>query len=110
MGWRIHPDPAGQPARTRWQVLARAQGQALIAFRPETGRTHQIRVHANLLGPGASILGDPVYGVAHPAGMMLHARVIAFPVPPVGERVQAVAPVPERFRAFGFDWDGLAAA
>jgi tRNA pseudouridine32 synthase/23S rRNA pseudouridine746 synthase len=106
-GWRMQVDPDGQPARTRWQVLARAGGQALIAFRPETGRTHQIRVHATLLGDGAAIVGDPVYGRGDPGGMLLHARALAFPAPPMGERTEVVAPVPSRFRAFAFDWERL---
>jgi tRNA pseudouridine32 synthase/23S rRNA pseudouridine746 synthase len=96
------PDKAGKPAITNWQVIGRRDNHALIAFRPETGRTHQLRVHTTLLSPGAAIVGDPVYGKAHPAGMMLHARSLIFPDPESGERKTAEAPCPGRFRAFGF--------
>ena len=60
-GWRIVPDAKGKPARTRWARLAVQGDRALIAFLPETGRTHQIRVHA-AAGLGAAIVGDAVYG------------------------------------------------
>lgn len=99
-GWRIVPDPAGRAARTDWTLLAVDDGRALIAFRPATGRTHQLRVHA-ASGLGHAIVGDPVYGAADRAGMMLHARRIVLPragKPPV----DATAPWPERFVAAGF--------
>ncbi len=101
-GWRIIPDPKGKPARTSWEILARQGPLALAAFRPETGRTHQIRVHATLLAPGCTIVGDPVYGSAHAAGMMLHARSLAFPDPETGQQEAAEAPCPDRFRILEF--------
>jgi len=72
------PDPKGEPARTRWQVLERfdlgvagsrkpeagspaaSTSAALIAAFPETGRTHQVRVH--LAAIGLPLLGDARYG------------------------------------------------
>lgn len=101
-GWRIEPNAEGKPARTAWRVLERRDGSALIEFRPETGRTHQIRVHATLLAPGAAIVGDPVYGIANVAGMMLHARDLKFPEPGSAERNHAVAPFPARFGVLGY--------
>jgi tRNA pseudouridine32 synthase / 23S rRNA pseudouridine746 synthase len=106
-GWRMHPDRSGQSARTHWQVLGRNGGDALIAFRPETGRTHQIRVHATLLAQGAAIRGDSVYGRPEPAGLLLHARGLGFPAPGSRESVWVEAPVPDRFRMTGFDWAGF---
>ena len=53
-------DPRGEPARTRWRVLERFAGAALISARPETGRTHQVRVHLRELG--CPLLGDSRYG------------------------------------------------
>ncbi|MGL6042771.1 MAG: RNA pseudouridine synthase, partial [Sandaracinobacteroides sp.] len=109
-GWRMHADPAGQDARTGWAVLDRSGGLALVAFRPETGRTHQIRVHATLMGRGASIVGDTVYGAPNPGGLMLHARALGFPAPPTSAPAYVVAPVPERFKTYSFDWKKLADA
>ncbi len=89
-GWRIEVRPEGKPAVTHWRVLGRSQGEgqgrAWIEFRPETGRTHQVRVHAALLG--CPIVGDVQYGAAD-AGLPLHllARALTLPLyldrPPV---------------------------
>jgi tRNA pseudouridine32 synthase / 23S rRNA pseudouridine746 synthase len=97
-GWRMVVDPAGQRAATRWRRIGSAGAFALVEFRPETGRTHQIRVHAAQLGNGTALVGDPVYGKAGAGGLMLHAGVLAFAEPQTGERVEVVAPLPARFR------------
>ncbi len=73
-GWRMIVDRRGKRAVTHWQVIDRAA--RLVAFRPETGRTHQLRVHAAALGH--AILGDPVYGSGG-GPMRLHARGITLP-------------------------------
>lgn len=97
-GWRIVVDPKGRAARTRWQVLDRQPGKSLIAFFPETGRTHQVRVHAQHLGH--PLLGDPVYGRT-PGPMQLHARALTLPYR--AEAPLAVtAPVPDAMRSLGF--------
>jgi tRNA pseudouridine32 synthase/23S rRNA pseudouridine746 synthase len=70
-GWRIVPDPKGKRAVTHWQILAEAGGRCLVEFKPETGRTHQLRVHA-ASGLGIPIAGDPVYGTGR-GPMLLHA-------------------------------------
>jgi tRNA pseudouridine32 synthase/23S rRNA pseudouridine746 synthase len=100
-GWRMVGDPRGKPSRTHWQRLAVIGGRALIAFAPETGRTHQIRVHA-ASGVGFPIVGDPVYGQAvRGETMLLHAWRLA--VPRGGKpAIEAEAPLPERFVAAGF--------
>jgi tRNA pseudouridine32 synthase/23S rRNA pseudouridine746 synthase len=98
-GWRIIVRADGRPARTGYRVLARIGGRSLVRFRPETGRTHQVRVHATLLG--AAIVGDPVYGQGQAGGMLLHARAIGLPMEDGLLRVEA--PVPERFRRAGFE-------
>lgn len=100
--------PAGRPSRTRVKVLARACGLALVECELLTGRTHQIRLHLNVLG--APILGDPLYGGAtswldadrrsftcpHP---MLHAWKLALDHPGDGRRLEVSAPLPEAFLA-----------
>ncbi|MBX9885313.1 MAG: RNA pseudouridine synthase [Novosphingobium sp.] len=99
-GWRMTGSPKGKPARTRWELIRAEGSQALVAFYPETGRTHQIRVHA-AEGLGCAVAGDPVYGRAGQHGMLLHAAALEVPrgaKPPVS----AEAPVPARFIAAGF--------
>ncbi len=98
-GWRMTGDPGGKSARTRWEVVERVGGKAMLAFFPETGRTHQIRVHA-AEGLGLPILGDPVYGKGGPA-VMLHAAALI--VPRDGKPdIEAEAPLPARFGNIGF--------
>ncbi|MFS0770714.1 RluA family pseudouridine synthase [Sphingomonas sp. 1P08PE] len=94
-GWRIVPDPAGKKARTAWRAIGTREGRTLVEFRPATGRTHQIRVHA-ASGLGAPVVGDPVYGRAAKEGMMLHAAELVVPRPGK-EPIRAEAPLPERF-------------
>jgi tRNA pseudouridine32 synthase/23S rRNA pseudouridine746 synthase len=73
-GWRMVIDRRGKRAVTHWEVIDRAA--RLVAFRPETGRTHQLRVHAASIG--CPITGDPVYGEGK-GPMRLHARAITLP-------------------------------
>ena len=107
-GWRMTRGAEGKASRTAWSLLRVQDGRALVEFRPATGRTHQIRVHA-LEGLGIAVLGDPTYGSAHKAGMMLHAATLI--VPRAGKPdVSAQAPWPPRFVEVGFDGADPAAA
>jgi len=91
-GWRMEAHPAGDPARTAWRVLGRGGGLTFVELRPETGRTHQLRVHCALLG--APILGDALYGGG--AGPLhLLARELALPDLPL----RVTAHVPDHMRA-----------
>ncbi len=94
------PGQEGRRALTRFRTLERLGPASLVSIRPQTGRTHQIRVHFS--AAGHPVLGDRVYGDT-PSGalaaprQMLHARRLGFPHPGTGEPVAAEAPVPEDF-------------
>ncbi|EFH11904.1 RluA family pseudouridine synthase [Teichococcus cervicalis] len=92
-GWRMEAHPDGQPALTRWRVRGRGPGLAWLELRPETGRTHQLRVHC--ASQGWPILGDPFYGTKAPGGLHLLARAIELPLDPP---LSATAPVPPALR------------
>ena len=100
-GWRMIVDAKGQRAVTHWEVMGfgpgdEGGGRALVRFRPETGRTHQLRVHA-ATAIGLPIVGDPVYG-SGPRGLqtLLHAHTLS--VPREGkEPARATAPLPPHF-------------
>jgi 23S rRNA pseudouridine1911/1915/1917 synthase len=96
----------GREAHTAWRVARRyaKSARSLLEVRPETGRTHQIRVH--LASVGLPIAGDPVYGrggrdraepgLDRPA---LHARVLGLVHPKSGERLRFEAELPADFAA-----------
>jgi tRNA pseudouridine32 synthase/23S rRNA pseudouridine746 synthase len=106
-GWRMVGAPQGsrdaKAAESAWELLAEVGGRALVRFRPATGRTHQLRVHAHE-GLGHAILGDPIYGTGsnrEARRTLLHAEQLVVPrdgKPPVA----ASAPFPADFAALGF--------
>lgn len=104
-GWWMKVDPLGQPSQSRYTVLARGAGRAVLALEPLTGRTHQLRVHC--AAQGWPILGDPVYGNGRAGGprLHLHARAVTVPLYKNKEPITAEAPVPahmaEALSAFG---------
>jgi 23S rRNA pseudouridine1911/1915/1917 synthase len=96
------PDPGGEPARTRFRVVRRLRGAALVAAFPETGRTHQIRAHLAALG--LPLAGDARYGgprsLSLPDGQrlpiarpLLHAVSLSLRHP-AGNRLTVRAPQP----------------
>ena len=93
-GWRMVADPKGDQAVTHWRRIASRDGRTLVEFKPVTGRTHQLRVHAREAF-GRGIVGDRVYGV--PGGpMLLHASRLVVP----REKKAAIdvsAPLPDYF-------------
>lgn len=90
----------GKRAVTHWTVLSKHGGLALVEFRIETGRTHQIRVHAAHLGH--PIAGDNLYGDAArdrhmartPSRPLLHAVELSFPHPATRRTVTFAAEPP----------------
>ncbi len=93
-GWRMVVGVNGKSAQTNWQVIKAGGGRALVEFRPETGRTHQIRAHAaHALFP---IAGDPVYGAGggDHAPMRLHSARLVIPYAKNGAPVDVTADLP----------------
>ena len=75
----------GKPAKTRWQVLERKNGQTKVCFYPITGRTHQLRVHsAHIKGLNMPIVGDDLYG-NKARRLHLHAESLEFNHPTTGK-------------------------
>jgi tRNA pseudouridine32 synthase/23S rRNA pseudouridine746 synthase len=97
-GWRMVADAKGDAAITHWRKIQAHDGRTLVEFRPVTGRTHQLRVHAREAF-GRGIAGDRVYGV--PGGpMLLHASRLVVP----REKKAAIdvsAPLPDYFGDWG---------
>jgi len=110
---RMAVRPDGREARTSWKVLERLGPVALVELHPETGRTHQIRVH--LASIGHPIVGDSQYGGRRPPpgkaddparaalaayhGMALHARRLEFTHPANGAMIRLGASRPAPLEA-----------
>ncbi len=98
--WRCEK---GKAATTDYSVLRRLEGYSVLALKPLTGRTHQLRVHC--LSMGCPVLGDRIYGRKDnkfpDAPLMLHARSISLRLPERGEdRRTFEAPPPRSFRKY----------
>ncbi len=107
---RMRPAPGGKPARTEVELLAANPGASLLRFRPRTGRTHQIRVHA--AASGHPLCGDDLYGTLRdvPRGVsralvrelpqrpLLHAHRLLLPETEGEGALTLEAPLPEDFR------------
>lgn len=88
----------GKAARTRYCVLARTQSpdKTRVRYEPETGRTHQLRLHSEYIGH--PILGCDLYGtessfVASPR-LLLHAESLGFADPKTGKDINVFCPSP----------------
>jgi 23S rRNA pseudouridine1911/1915/1917 synthase len=99
----------GRPAITSWRVRERFNTFALLEICPQTGRTHQIRVH--LSSAGHPLLGDPLYGRRGRTGSVqdpvlrgwierlgrqaLHSHRLRFVHPRSGVSVEFISPIPQ---------------
>ncbi|MFC2011823.1 RluA family pseudouridine synthase [Chloroflexota bacterium] len=84
----------GREARTTYHVTDYPGGCTLLEVRPETGRTHQIRVH--LAAIGYPVVGDKIYGVKSPylSRQFVHASRLGFTLPSTGDYVEFTSPLP----------------
>lgn len=89
----------GKRAVTHYRVIEEFGAYSLVRFELETGRTHQIRVHAaHIHHP---IVGDSVYGGSvklYSGGQLLHACALILTHPHTGERMFFTAPLPPHFK------------
>lgn len=99
--------PDGVPAVTHYEVLRTRSGCSLVRLIPETGRTHQLRVHMAALG--CPLVGDWLYGREDPALIQrpaLHSYLLCFTHPVSGQALRFTAPLPEDMRRLA---DGIGA-
>ena len=106
VGWEMEVVDAkaekAQEAVTEWRLLATTGAHSLVEFSPKTGRTHQIRVHAQ--HAGFPLVGDPRYfaGLSdadRALPICLHAAKIVLPYQASKPPIVAEAPLPEAFAA-----------
>jgi 23S rRNA pseudouridine1911/1915/1917 synthase len=101
--WRVMSD--GRPAMTHFKVRRRLSTHTLLELEPLTGRTHQLRIHCNLIGH--PIIGDPIYSskVDPLAAMhklkhhLLHASRLLFRHPATNTEMDFAAPMPQTMLA-----------
>ncbi len=84
----------GREARTEYGVVNYIGNYTLLEVRPETGRTHQIRVHLSAIG--YPVVGDKVYGVksTYLSRQFVHASRLGFKLPSSGEYVEFESELP----------------
>ncbi len=84
----------GREARTEYSVIKYIDDYTLLEIRPETGRTHQIRVHLSAIG--YPVVGDPTYGVKSPhlSRQFIHAYRLGFRLPSTGKYVEFTSELP----------------
>ncbi|WP_346836461.1 23S rRNA pseudouridine(955/2504/2580) synthase RluC [Microbulbifer sp. SAOS-129_SWC] len=101
----VSVNPEGKPSETRFRVLERFRGATLMAAEPVTGRTHQIRVHAQFIG--CPLAGDPKYAPDEVnrefrarglKRLFLHSQRVSCTLPD-GDQVEVEAPLPAELQA-----------
>ena len=92
--------PNGKRAVTHFEVIERFNGYTHVRARLETGRTHQIRVHA--MSISHPLVGDPVYGPKNSKiklnGQALHAKKLGFIHPTTKEYIEFDSELPDYFQ------------
>jgi 23S rRNA pseudouridine1911/1915/1917 synthase len=103
--WRIvSENDEGKPAHTRYRVRRRYPGHTLLELEPLTGRTHQLRIHCNLIGH--PIVGDRIYAATvdpltttnELKHHLLHASRLVFRHPANNQEMSFEAPTPQAMR------------
>lgn len=106
--WQVMSEAeGGKPAKTIYKVLRRFAAHTLLELEPQTGRTHQLRIHCNLIGH--PIVGDPIYRSALSApdslaaqhrikNHLLHASRLIFRHPAGRGDMNIEASMPEQMR------------
>ena len=88
--------PQGKPSVTHYKILEQTDKYSMLELKPETGRTHQLRVH--LAKIGHPIVGDPLYGSGKFGDRLyLHAQSLEITLPN-RERKVFTAPLPPEFK------------
>ncbi len=100
MNIRRMADKRGIHAVTHYKPIASFGGLTLLEIHPETGRTHQIRVHFSNIG--YPLIGDTMYGVPNEKinHQCLHCGKVSFIHPVTEKKITVCAPLPE-------DWTPL---
>ncbi len=105
--WCVLPiEQGGRAAQTRYRVKQRFAAHTLLELEPLTGRTHQLRIHCQLLGH--PVVGDPHYhnGIDPLARQqrlkyhLLHAARLVFKHPATGQELDVQAPLPAQIQEF----------
>lgn len=87
--------PDGAAAVSHYHVLSQREGLSLVRLLPETGRTHQLRLHMAFIG--CPLAGDWLYGTEDPALISrpaLHSHRLELVHPVTGEALRLTAPLP----------------
>jgi len=86
----------GKSAKTVYRTVETAGGYSLLELKPETGRTHQLRVH--LAAQGHPIVGDTLYNGEPADRLYLHAAELEITIPHDHERKVFAVPTPKEFQ------------
>ncbi|HLG49799.1 MAG TPA: RNA pseudouridine synthase [Reyranella sp.] len=97
-GWSVKVSDKGQKSVSRYKVLGRGPGMTWLELTPETGRTHQLRVHC--AHAGCPIVADRLYGKVEP-GQQLHlqSHAIVLPLSKNKPAIRVEAPPPAHMLA-----------